>query len=73
MKETQKARRGHGFMPRKEILTKIPTIYGTEEIEEPIAYVRYFSVTGWEWYVVEMDPESGLCFGLVKGFETEMG
>ena len=24
---------------------------------------------GWRWYITEWDPETGLCFGLVEGFE----
>ena len=28
---------------------------------------------GWRWYVTEWDAETGLCFGLVEGFETELG
>ena len=29
--------------------------------------------TGWRWYVTEWDPETGMCFGLVEGFEVELG
>ena len=29
--------------------------------------------TGWRWYVTEWAAETGLCFGLVEGFETELG
>ena len=29
--------------------------------------------TGWRWYVTGWDPETGICFGLVEGFETELG
>ena len=28
---------------------------------------------GWRWYVTEWEAETGLCFGLVEGFETELG
>ena len=28
---------------------------------------------GWRWYITEWDAETGLCFGLVEGFETELG
>ena len=28
---------------------------------------------GWRWYVTEWDAETGECFGLVEGFETEWG
>ena len=33
----------------------------------------YSPYNGWRWYITEWDPETGLCFGLVEGFETEMG
>ena len=29
--------------------------------------------TGWTWYITEWQAESGQCFGLVEGFETELG
>ena len=29
--------------------------------------------TGWRWYITEWDPETGTCFGLVEGFEVELG
>ena len=29
--------------------------------------------TGWRWFITEWDPETGLCFGLVEGFEAEIG
>ena len=28
---------------------------------------------GWRWYITEWDAETGLCFGLVEGFEVELG
>lgn len=30
-------------------------------------------LNGWDWYIAELDRESGEAFGLVKGFETEWG
>ena len=29
--------------------------------------------TGWRWYITEWDARTGRCFGLVQGFETELG
>ncbi len=29
--------------------------------------------TGWRWYITEWQAETGTCFGLVEGFETELG
>ena len=28
---------------------------------------------GWRWYITEWEAETGTCFGLVEGFETELG
>ena len=38
------------------------------------AHVKLFSpYNGWTWYVTEWEAETGLCFGLVQGFEEELG
>ena len=29
--------------------------------------------TGWTWYITEWNAATGECFGLVEGFETELG
>ncbi len=39
-----------------------------------LAPAKLFSpYNGWRWYITEWDAETGLCFGLVEGFETEVG
>lgn len=40
--------------------------------EAKMARVKLF-VNGWTWFVSEYDPETHECFGLVKGFEEELG
>lgn len=41
---------------------------------EPFARVKLFNPSGsWTWYLTEYDPETGECFGLVDGFEEELG
>ena len=41
---------------------------------EAIAPVKYFhALTNWTWYASEYDPENELFFGLVDGFELELG
>ena len=38
----------------KEILASLPPLGGQQEIDDPIAYVRFFTPdAGWEWYVTE--------------------
>ena len=47
------------------------------EADDPdavVARVKLFSpYIGWRWYITEWEAETGLCFGLVEGFETEFG
>ena len=39
-----------------------------------LAHVKLFSpFANWTWYVTEWDTETGECFGLVQGFEEELG
>lgn len=39
-----------------------------------IAKVKLFDPTGsWTWYISEYDPETREAFGLVDGFEKELG
>ena len=39
-----------------------------------VARAKLFSpYNGWTWYVTEWDPRTGTCFGLVQGFEEELG
>ena len=39
-----------------------------------LALAKLFSpYAGWRWYITEWDPGNGMCFGLVEGFETELG
>jgi len=61
----------------KEIGEKIPPMYANDSTEKPDeveAVVRLFSIiTDWTWYIPEWAPNSGVCFGLVDGFEAELG
>ena len=69
-------RRGHKLMT-KELGQKIPALYANENVEDydyVRAPVKLFSpYNGWRWYVTEWNPRTGTCFGLVEGFETELG
>lgn len=61
----------------KELIKKLPKLYSQENNKNPNAVIKFFDPTGsWEWYVIEGElQEDGdfLFFGLVKGFETELG
>ena len=59
----------------KTLERKLPGIGETDsQGDEALAQVKFFDAWGsWSWYATEYDPEKGLFFGLVKGWETELG
>ena len=40
--------------------------------EETIVLAHYFS-SSWDWWATEYDPKRRIFFGLVRGFEVELG
>ena len=67
---------------RHELMTKelgetIPALYANENVEDydsVLAHAKLFTpFSNWTWYITEWEAETGLCFGLVEGFETELG
>ena len=59
----------------KAIIKKLPAMRETEgQGEEAIAQVKFFTPdSNWTWYGVEYDAEQRLFYGLVEGFDTEIG
>ncbi len=59
----------------KENLKALPELYAQDGLgDEAIAYVKFFTPDGsWTWYATEFDPTEGRFFGLVDGFEEELG
>lgn len=57
-------RRGHAFAPPAELAAAIPALYSTEATpaEGKNIWLHYF-VAACDWYVAELDPDSGLAFG----------
>ena len=57
-----------------EIRQKLPELYANEEIGlDAIAPVKYFTPdSNWTWYASEFDGKD-IFFGLVSGFEVELG
>lgn len=57
-----------------EVKEKLPALYSQEEKGlEAVAVVKFFTPdSGWTWYATEFDGED-LFFGLVDGFEKELG
>lgn len=57
----------------KEIRERLPRLYETEHVKDPIAQVKFFATwADWTWYATEFDGED-VFFGLVQGFEEELG
>jgi hypothetical protein len=57
----------------KEILSKLPQLYSQENNPDPIVQVKFFDPCGsWTWYGIEFDGKDKF-FGLVDGFEEELG
>ena len=69
-------KRGHQLMTKK-LADTIPALYAKEnarDYDEVLAPAKLFSpYSNWTWYITEMDPQTGQCFGLVEGFERENG
>jgi len=59
----------------KEIIKKLPAMRETEgQGKEAIAQVKFFTPdSNWTWYGVEYDEEQRLFYGLVDGFDKEVG
>ena len=74
--DNHNGRRGHQLMTQK-LAETIPALGANEnarDYDEVLATAKLFSpYNGWTWYITEMDPENGQCFGLVEGFERELG
>lgn len=61
----------------KEIESKMPALYSTDGKNEKEVAVKFFTpFSNWTWYVFEgQKQENGdwLFFGMVEGFEKELG
>ena len=75
-RDRHSARRGHQLMTRT-LAARIPPLGANDDVADPgevLVPAKLFSpYTGWRWYIAEWDARTGLCFGLVQGFETEFG
>jgi len=72
----------HSGLRRHKLMTKelgetIPALYANENVEDydsVLAHAKLFTpFSNWTWYVTEWNAETGECFGLVQGFEEELG
>ncbi len=53
----------------------IPTLYATEEQDDPICHIKLFTPdANWTWYVIEFSKEDkDICYGYVQGLVHELG
>ena len=57
----------------KALRKQIPSLYSTEDQEDPIVQAKFFTPdSSWTWYVTEFDGED-IFFGYVLGHEAEFG
>ena len=57
----------------KELREQLPPLYSQENNRDPTVYAKYFTpYGGWTWYATEFDGHDRF-FGLVKGFDDELG
>jgi hypothetical protein len=71
-REPLETERKHKLMP-DDLKSKIPKLYSQENEKDPIVYAKYFTPrSNWTWYATEFDGEDRF-FGLVIGFEPELG
>lgn len=85
----EKNDKGHGWLLKKPyedkpepyvffndaIAKTLPPLYSQEKLgKDAVAHVKFFDPQGgWTWYATEYDPKQRLFFGLVDGFERELG
>ncbi len=63
----------HDLMPAWLAAT-VPHLYSEENVADPLVRAKFFTPdSSWTWYCLEYDPSARLCFGLVDGFEQELG
>jgi len=56
----------------KELEKKLPPLGTTQNTDDPIAQVKFFTPTSsWTWYAIEYGPVEEVFWGLVIGLERE--
>ena len=58
-----------------EQLQSIPELYASTILKDPICRFKIFLPnSNWTWYIIEIDKSDyNTCYGLVDGFEQELG
>lgn len=57
-----------------ELAKRFATVGRQEGVADPLVLAKWFTpASNWTWWATEYDPETQECFGLVSGFEVELG
>jgi len=58
----------------KELEERFKAVGSQEMEEDPLIIAKFFDPCGsWSWFAYEYDPEERTFFGMVHGFEKELG
>lgn len=58
----------------KELEAQFAKQIGTDDkSEDEVLVIAHYFAGSWDWWATEYDPESRRFFGLVRGFEIELG
>lgn len=58
----------------KSIQDSIPKLYETQDVENPLVYLKLFTPdANWSWFVTELSLDQDTCFGLVVSPFVESG
>jgi hypothetical protein len=62
-----------GNLIPENIKKQIPKLYETEDISDPVVYVKLF-IDGWTWHITELSIDGDIAFGyVVSPFGSELG
>lgn len=75
MLSKEKAKHPAHILMNDEIQASLPPFYSNEDIGmKAIAPIKFFHPTSdWTWYPTEYDVDKGIFFGLVVGYDIELG
>jgi len=63
-----------GNLLSKEQLVTIPNLYETEDTIDPLCHIKLFTPdANFTWYIIEVSIDENLCYGYVRGLESELG
>lgn len=58
----------------KQLLQKLPTTAQASQVKDPTVWVKFFYPDfSWTWWCCGYDRSNDTCWGLVDGYEIEVG